>query len=550
MEDKNKNIPEPDPQWLQELFAESEADAAPEAAAEKTAVDEAWLDELFAEAEKAVEQEIASEIPTQIPDLPAPAPAAAPAEVTPWPEELTEAVPEAEEIGPDEHLVAAAGLIHPEDMELEKILQEAAALEEMPEAAPEAEPEPVPAEPAAEASSQPRQEDDAPKKQNKRRPRNKGSYGLFGLPHLLVTGIWLAIILTFGVFLGQWLWKGASDVLAFGRENKMVTIKITEQDDLDSLTEKLHSAGLIKEPMWFKWYGQLTDVIEDIDPGTFELSTLFDYHALVAHMTRYSTAHVTANVVIPEGYTCAQIFQLLEENDICSAAAMEDACINAQLSDYWFLAGVQRDDKYCLEGYLFPDTYTFYKGDSAERVLITLLNNFKVRFSEEMKESLTILNDTLAAKMRANGLSEEYIAAHAVTVREVVIIASLIEKESAGPKESSTIASVIYNRLTNPEKYPYLNIDAALVYVTGHAELTEEDKSLESPYNTYITPGLIPGPIANPSLASLKAALNPQTTGYYFYAYDPATGAHHFSATYAEHQAFLNSLPKEEPETP
>ena len=123
-----------------------------------------------------------------------------------------------------------------------------------------------------------------------------------------------------------------------------------------------------------------------------------------------------------------------------------------------------------------------------------------------------------------------------------MIIASLIEKETSGNKESYYIASVIYNRLTNPGEYPYLNIDAALVYAVGHSPLTNEDKLFDSPYNTYLYKGLVPGPIANPGVASMNAALSPESTEYYFYALDPSTGEHKFFKTYKAHLEFLESL--------
>jgi UPF0755 protein len=136
-----------------------------------------------------------------------------------------------------------------------------------------------------------------------------------------------------------------------------------------------------------------------------------------------------------------------------------------------------------------------------------------------------------------------------MTVRDIVIIASMIEKETASAPESYNISSVIYNRLADPDNYPYLNIDAALVYVLGHGDLTMEDLQFDSPYNTYLYPGLIPGAIANPGSYSLDAALDPTQTDYYFYALNPSTGEHHFSKTLKEHNDFLDSIRKEdEPE--
>ena len=163
-----------------------------------------------------------------------------------------------------------------------------------------------------------------------------------------------------------------------------------------------------------------------------------------------------------------------------------------------------------------------------------------------MKIKLDTLNLNMADRMRKNGMSEEYIAEHMLTVRDIVIIASMIEKETASNPESYNISSVIFNRLTNPNEFPMLQIDATLVYYTGRSELTMEDLTTDHPYNTYTRPGLIPGAISNPGSYSLDAALDPTETEYYFYALDPSVGAHHFSKTLQEHEAFLESLRNKE----
>ena len=108
-------------------------------------------------------------------------------------------------------------------------------------------------------------------------------------------------------------------------------------------------------------YGQITSMEEDgeIVPGTYELSTLFDYHALAMGIAGESTVRVEIEVLIPEGYTCAQIFDLLEEKGVCTVEELERYAETSQFSSYWFLEGMERGSKYCLEGFLFPDTYKF-----------------------------------------------------------------------------------------------------------------------------------------------------------------------------------------------
>ena len=385
----------------------------------------------------------------------------------------------------------------------------------------------------------------------KGRPKRKNKYGLFGLPHLLAAAVWLAIIVFIGVTAGRMIWLCATDVLAFGREPITATVTIEKDDSIETVANKLKEAGLIRYTGLFGLYADITDAQAEIRPGTYIFNeptedtemVVYDYMALVSVLSPSAKYTVVEDLRIPEGYTCAQIFKLLEEKNVCSAKDLEECSMNGDLGDYWFLEGVERNDKYCLEGYLFPNTYDFYENDDPERVLRKLLNAFDANFTESMRNDLAKLNDLLEDKMRSHGFGKDYIEAHKFTIREVVIVASMIEKETANNVESFTISSVIYNRLCNAGKNPFLNIDATLVYALGgKSELTAEDKKIDSPYNTYTKKGLIPGPISNPSQNSLAAALEPEDTGYYYYAFNPATGEHHFSTNYDDHLKFLNSL--------
>lgn len=378
----------------------------------------------------------------------------------------------------------------------------------------------------------------------KGRPQRKKGVGMLGLPHLFAAIIWLLIILAIGTTLGRMLWVCAADVLAFGREDQDVTISITTDDTMESIAAKLKAAGLIRYPELFLIYADLTDVEEEgkITTGTFTLNTVYDYHALVRHMSpRSGSRAVVEDVLIPEGYNCRQIFALLEEKGICKAAELEKWAAEGELSDYWFLEGVERGSIYCLEGFLFPDTYDFYENSTPRAALEKMLDGFEYRFSAEMRDKIPALNEHLTAMMRKNGNTEEFIAANQFDVRDVVNVASLIEKETANDQESYKIASVIYNRLFNWGKTPsYLNIDATIIYALGgKSDLTKEDMAVDSPYNTYTNIGMTPGPIANPGLASIEAALNPESTSYYYYVLNPEAGTHTFSKTLAEHEKLV-----------
>ena len=369
----------------------------------------------------------------------------------------------------------------------------------------------------------------------KRRPKRKKDYNFFGLPQILSTGVWLAMIVFIGVTMGRFLWVCAADVLAFGRDDKQVVVEITEEDDMDSIIAQLQEKGLIRYPWLFQVYADLTDAQEDIELGSFTLNTNYDYHALVNEMSS-SGSRVEVTVQIPDGYNCRQIFKLLEEKGVASVESLEEFAASGELSSYWFLEDVERGDKYCLEGFLFPDTYNFYQGGGAEHAITKLLNGFNNKFNEDMQTLLDALNKDLAATMRSNGKSDDYVVENMLTVQELITVASLIEKEAASAKESPNIASVIYNRLYDWGSNPrYLNIDAAIVYVTGNNK--EIDTSIDSPYNTYLNTGLTPTPIANPGMSSIEAALKPNDTNYYYYVLNPETGNHVFASSYDEHAA-------------
>ena len=379
----------------------------------------------------------------------------------------------------------------------------------------------------------------------KGRPRRKKGSGLLSIPHMLAAAIWLLVILAIGVSLGRMIWVCAADVLAFGRESKEVTVSVTSDDTMESIAQKLQDAGLIRYKKLFLLYADLSHAERKMTTGTFTLNTLYDYNALVKQMSpRSGNRAVVEDVLIPEGYSCRQIFERLEEKGVCKAADLEQWAANGELGDYWFLSDVTRGDKYCLDGYLFPATYDFYENSTPKQVLTKMLDAFQANFTEELKAQLPALNERVSQMMRDDGKSEDFIAQNQITLHQLITVASLIEKETASHEESPKIASVIYNRLFRWGDTPrYLNIDASVIYaLNGKTGLTAEDMAVDSPYNTYTHTGLTPGPISNPGIASMKAALNPEDTDFYYYVLNPETGTHEFTKTYEEHQALVEKF--------
>lgn len=451
------------------------------------------------------------------------------------------------DLGPDEQAIAKAGLTHPDDMELQQIVQETMA-QDFADVGTSEDPyqfTPKTFDPLSEPTdSEQTEETDKPEKESfiqKLRPKAKKGYGLWGIPHLISTAIWLVLILAIGVSLGRTVWLCAKDLLALGKESITVSITIDEDDEIPEVAQKLKDAGLIEYPALFEMFTKLTGKGENLLRGNIEFnainpndpdsgSLVYDYNALANALSYRGSVRVTVDVMIPEGYNCAQIFALMEEKGVCSASSLEKYAAEGKLGTYWFLEGIERGHKYCLEGFLFPDTYQFYLNDEPDRVLQKMLNGFESRFTERMIDKLVALNEKTGLKL---------------TLRDAIIMASIIEKEKASDTEGYTISSVFYNRLRKPGSYPYLQSDATIKYDVEYRskdQLVTDAQINASPYNTYTTKGLPAGPIANPGLASLDAALDPEDTNYYFFIYDKAAGVHRFSKTLSEHNEWARKL--------
>ena len=333
----------------------------------------------------------------------------------------------------------------------------------------------------------------------------------------------LSILVTSAILAGVG-WLLLSDLCAFNKDPLTTTVEVTAEDTMGSIATKLKDAGLIKYKWFFRLFAAFSNADEKIGLGTYELNTEMDYRALILgmHSSSGNMNADTVTVTIPEGYTVTQTIKLLASNGVNTEEALMDAAKNATF-DYDFIDN-DSEDITRLEGYLFPDTYEFYLGHDPEDALDKLINNFYNK-----------LDMTLVDQAKERGYS----------LHDIITIASLIEKETDGT-DRGTIASVIYNRLEGSGgkagTYGLLQIDASLLYAlpdhTG--PITETDKATDSPYNLYKNAGLPPTPIANPGLASINAAFEPEETGYYYYALG-TDGKHHFFATYEEHLAFVNS---------
>ena len=230
-----------------------------------------------------------------------------------------------------------------------------------------------------------------------------------------------------------------------------------------------------------------------------------------------ATARPTVRVTVPEGFTVYQTAQLLEENGVCPSSDFIGA-VNAPPADNTFAAAItnKAERPFLLEGYVFPDTYDFYVGESAERALGRFLSNMKTK-----------LTDADYARAAELGL----------TMDRILTVASLVQEESGFAAQDAKVASVIYNRL-NSKNFARLQLNVTFEYLDKSVEpvITGARGKYGALYNTYDRKGLPAGPISNPGRSAIEAALYPADTDYFYFVTDKDMN-YYYARTYAEHLA-------------
>lgn len=296
-----------------------------------------------------------------------------------------------------------------------------------------------------------------------------------------------------GVVLGSCLlaglgWLMVNDVCALNKAPLTATVEIEKGDSVGQIASKLKKAGIIKYKLLFVITSPLFHAKDTIQPGSYELNTDMDYNCIIDSMQQGSSVAETVKVTIPEGYSVQETIQLLADSDVSNVEDLTEAAKN-HVFDYTFVDNENLGSITRLEGFLFPDTYEFFHKEDAVSALDRLLSNFQTRISGDL---LTDIENSR------------------YSLREIVTLASIIEKEAIGDdEERANISSVFYNRLSgdNSEIGTALQSDATIYYALHIAGMddTQFSTDLDSPYNTYKHGGLPAGPICNPSLSSIKA---------------------------------------------
>ena len=310
----------------------------------------------------------------------------------------------------------------------------------------------------------------------------------------------------------------------FISEDERIYLDIPRGSRTDSIARILEENDLIKSPQLFKILSKINGFDGHYQSGTHIVSKALSYDEL---MIVLKSDPETVRLMFPEGYNARQIYSVLSNSDLTRGDDVEGYVESRESNfDYdflgrrnWYQARLDR-----LEGYMFPDTYVFDLNASPQVIIDTFLSNFDKKLTAEHYE-------------RAETLG--------MTIDDVIILASLIEREAKSENERFLVSGVFHNRLFGgDENMRLLQSCASIQFVIyqryGYmpSRITDADTRITDPYNTYLHKGLPPGPICNPGISAINAALYPEMTDYYFFV-AKGDGSHVFSETYEEHQAAI-----------
>lgn len=314
-----------------------------------------------------------------------------------------------------------------------------------------------------------------------------------------------------------------------------VTVSIPQGSGVAAIANKLKEAGVIRSAYLFRWYVGEKGAAAKLQYGDFELTTGSSYDALISTLSQYAKAE-TVRVTIPEGTTAIAIAQKMESAGLCTAEEFLKEANEGDFSTYTFWQYIPEDkdapNRFMkCEGYLFPETYEFLKNDTVHNYVATFYAQFDAQFTAEMYAALKKQDMTLP---------------------ELVTLASFVQEE-AGNSQDSNVAQVFRNRLAEGSPYPRLQSNTSshvqsdadnnylwnwvAPYYGGWDDIPE---NILAAYDTYSCTGLPAGPISNPGLAAIKAALEPQpdeeAKNAYFFVTD-LKGNYYYAHTLAEHNA-------------
>ncbi|MGN0149580.1 MAG: endolytic transglycosylase MltG [Clostridia bacterium] len=329
-------------------------------------------------------------------------------------------------------------------------------------------------------------------------------YGKWKIPVIIT----LIILIICCIFAGILL----KDSMGVDIAGETARIEIAEGDGMDISADKLYRDGIIKYPLLFKIQAKLGGYDKNIQPGAATVTNGMSYSDILELLITQNRE--TTKIVIPEGYEVKQIAEKLCEAGLVTWDEFYEA-LKPENYDYRFLQNLpERENR--MEGYLFPATYEIPAGMSAHDIIDLMLAAFDSQFKDEYYEQAALFG---------------------MTVDQVITMASIVERETDENAERAKVAGVFYNRRNSGMKFQSC---ATVQYILGERKpvLSIADTQIDSPYNTYMYADFPIGPICNPGIECIKAALYPEATDAYYFVLGK-NGQHVFSKTYEEHLAAM-----------
>ena len=286
--------------------------------------------------------------------------------------------------------------------------------------------------------------------------------------------------------------------------SEKVIFKVEKGQSAETIANNLVKSGFIENPFIFRLYVFFAVSQYALKSGDYELSPAMSIREIADSLIFGDVNEVL--ITIPEGFNLKQV----EDRLVSTGLIKSGELLNYRFSDSLPLVLSDKPKFSSLEGYLFPDTYRFFKEAVLSDIVSKMIANLDKKITSDLEEAIK------------NSSHSAY---------EILTMASLIEKEVKSDSDREIVSGILWKRLKN--KVP-LQVDATLVYITGRKEVYESDKKINSPYNTYYYRGLPKGPIANPGLSAIKAAIFPKPSPYWYYL-SAKNGVTIFSRTLEEH---------------
>lgn len=335
-----------------------------------------------------------------------------------------------------------------------------------------------------------------------------------------------------GIWLSVKVIAAARDITGMSKDFTEIDLEITENMGVNEIVDSLYEHGIIEMPSLMKMYINFTDNKNGFLNGPHTVNSNMSYNNILTSLKNEKEYTKTIEVTIPEGLTVMEIGKLLEENYVCRAVDFE-AAVKSKLNKYDFEESLTSSDRlFMMEGYLFPDTYEFYVVEYLEK---NPNYNTRTWADEAAAKMMSNFDDHITKKMK-NRMKELNM-----TLDDTIKLASIIQREGDTAENMVLVSSVFHNRLNDPENFPNLESDAVYDYIEKNIRprVTSANKAqmekLEALYDTDFCVGLPAGPICNPGIDAINAALYPEETSYYFFLV-ARDGAFYWAQTIEQHE--------------